>query len=214
MELTAAQRIRADAKGATRRALLAAGLQETIARGGVVPSIEAISARAGFTRGAFYVHFKGRSDFVVEMLGWVVGDIFEAIFRRAGEDQQDLRGIVTRFVDILVKGEWPDVSDIRAAYLSVIAGLRDSPRVRQRHAELMEAAIARLEQAMSEAQRAGVVRGDLDPRKGAEMLLVLGIGLIVWDHVGIPIGPTALRDYVLALLSAPEAGSISGEAPA
>jgi AcrR family transcriptional regulator len=200
MELTAAQRIRAEAKEATRRALLRAGVDETIRHGGVVPSIETICANAGFTRGAFYVHFESRDDFVVQMLEWVVGDIFQTIFANAGEGDADLRAIVGRFTDALVKREWPDVSDIRSAYLSVIAGLRQSRGVQKRHADLMSAAVARLEQAIREGQEAGQVRGDLDAHRVAELLLILGIGLIVWDDVGIPLDATALGDAFLDLV--------------
>lgn len=55
MEMTPAQRIRAEANEATRRAPLESGLLETIEKGGSIPSIESGRARAGHTRGAFCV---------------------------------------------------------------------------------------------------------------------------------------------------------------
>lgn len=213
MEQTAAQRIRAEAKEATRRALLRAGLDETVRHGGVVPSIEAICANAGFTRGAFYVHFESRDNFVVQMLEWVVADIFQTIFANAGQGDPDLRGIIGRFTEALVHREWPDVSDIRSAYLSVLAGLRQSKGVQERHADLMNAAIARLEHAIREGQKSGEVRGTLDPHSIARLLLLLGIGLIVWDDVGIPVDATALGESFLALIaSLPQEGPSSPEA--
>lgn len=202
-EQTPAQRIRADAKEATRHALLASGLSETVQHGGAVPSIEAICARAGYTRGAFYVHFKSRTDFVDQMLEWVVGDIFETLFRGAGQDAPDLQTIVTRFTETLAKHEWPDVTDIRAAYLSVVGALRESEVVGRRHADLMKGAIARLEHATREGQEAGRIREAVDPGKIAQILLLVAIGLIVWDDVGLPLDPKELGEHFLALVEKP-----------
>lgn len=203
---TPAQRIRAEAKEATRRALLEAGLALTMERGGVLPSIEAISARAGFTRGAFYVHFKNRTDFIVQLLDRVTRDIFRVIFQDAADGAADLRGIVTRFTRAMVDKAWPDVADIRSAYLSVIAGLRESDRVRTRHADLMRAAGARLEAAILEGQRAGTVQADMDAAGLARIILLIAIGLIVWDDIGMPLDPVPLGEQFLALLGDPTAG--------
>ena len=61
-------RRRALTKRETRAALLDAGLAEFAAHGLDTPSLDAICARAGFTRGAFYVHFRDREDFVVAVM--------------------------------------------------------------------------------------------------------------------------------------------------
>ncbi|HEX9695394.1 MAG TPA: TetR/AcrR family transcriptional regulator [Actinomycetota bacterium] len=201
--LTPAQRIRAEAKQASKKALLAAGLAETVEHGGVVPNIDSICARAGYTRGAFYVYFKSRGDFVVQLLDWVTGDIFQAIFRDAAENGTDLRGVVTRFTQALAKREWPDVTDIRSAYMSVIAGLRESDAVRQRHANLMTAAEAQIATAIRNEQDAGRVQASRDPDHVARITLLVAIGLIVWDDVGMPIDPVAIGEHLLALIEEP-----------
>ena len=51
------------AKQETREALIQAGMDAFSEEGVDLPSLDAICARAGFTRGAFYVHFKDREDF-------------------------------------------------------------------------------------------------------------------------------------------------------
>src|SRR5262245_37416602 len=45
-------------KQETREALLRAGMEMFAEQGLDAPSLDALCARAGFTRGAFYVHFK------------------------------------------------------------------------------------------------------------------------------------------------------------
>lgn len=198
--LTPAERIRADAKAATRRALLDAGLAECMDRGGFVPSIEAICARAGFTRGAFYVHFKGREEFIVELLERVVGDIFQQVFGTATRQEAGLDTIVSRFTATIISRQWPEGVDIRAAYMGVLSALRELAPVRDRHTELMTAAIARLTTAVLDGQRAGTISKALDARHIAQVVLLVGIGLIVWDGVGIPLEPDALGESFLRLL--------------
>ena len=66
--MSSSARRRALTKRETRAALLDAGLAEFAAHGLDTPSLDAICARAGFTRGAFYVHFKDREDFVVAII--------------------------------------------------------------------------------------------------------------------------------------------------
>ncbi|HKA30465.1 MAG TPA: TetR/AcrR family transcriptional regulator, partial [Candidatus Binatia bacterium] len=67
------------AKQETRDALIAAGLEAFAEHGLDVPSLDAICSRAGFTRGAFYVHFKDRDDFVVAVMEHVLGGFLDAV---------------------------------------------------------------------------------------------------------------------------------------
>lgn len=209
MELTAAQRIRAEAKDATRGALLRAGLAATIESGGVVPSMEAICSGAGFSRGAFYAHFQSRSDFVAQMLEWVVGDFHAAIFNDAGRGSIDLRSVINRFVRVLVEGTWPHVGDIRSAYLIVLAGLRQSDGVRSRHADLMRSAMDRLELLVRLEREIGRVREKAEPRKVAELLCLLSVGSMVWVDAGLPLDAEGLTESLLALLEVNGSGLIA-----
>ena len=63
----------------TREALIAAGIA-AIGSEGLDASLDAICARAGFTRGAFYVHFQDRDD-LLETVMERVGRLFlESLF--------------------------------------------------------------------------------------------------------------------------------------
>src|SRR5215212_2654399 len=59
---------REQAKAETREALIMAALDEFAAHGLEAPSLDAICARAGYTRGAFYVHFKDRGDLLIAVV--------------------------------------------------------------------------------------------------------------------------------------------------
>ena len=59
-------------KQETREALLRAGMELFAEQGLDVPSLDALCARAGFTRGAFYVHFADREEFIVAVMERIV----------------------------------------------------------------------------------------------------------------------------------------------
>ncbi|MBM4360960.1 MAG: TetR family transcriptional regulator, partial [Deltaproteobacteria bacterium] len=52
---------RAEASQETRDALIEAGMAAFASEGLDAPSLDSICERAGYTRGAFYVHFKDRN---------------------------------------------------------------------------------------------------------------------------------------------------------
>ena len=69
-------------KSETRDALIAAGALEFAEKGLDAPSLDAICARAGFTRGAFYVHFRDRDDLLVAIVDRVLSGVQDAIIPR------------------------------------------------------------------------------------------------------------------------------------
>ncbi|MHB8512063.1 MAG: hypothetical protein ACYDCC_07750 [Actinomycetota bacterium] len=133
------------------------------------------------------------------MLQWVIGDIFQALFKEHPDREANLETIVSRFTSALARQDWPDVSDIRSAYLCVVAGLRESSTVRQRHTGLMNAALQRIEDAIRAGQSAGHFLENLDPGKIAQLILLVGLGLIVWDDDSIPLDAQGLGETILEL---------------
>ena len=70
---------REQAKQETREALLQAGIRMFSEQGVDLPSLDAICAEAGFTRGAFYVHFKDRDDFLMAVVDRVLNDFVDRV---------------------------------------------------------------------------------------------------------------------------------------
>jgi len=210
MEPTTAERIRSEARAATRRALLEAGLAELIARGGLeTPTVEAVCSRAGYTRGAFYFYFEDRAQFLAEMLEWVLTDVIGALFARAREapEAEGVRGVVTRFTEALASGDWPDLhGNIRAGYLAIMRGVSTGGGIRDRHTELMSLLIERLEAGITEGQRRGELRPEIDPHQTATAITLVAIGAVLWDGIGIPVDPRTLGASVMGLLELPPSG--------
>ena len=200
-DLTPAQRIREEAKEATRRALLEGGLALTIELDGEIPTIDAVVARAGYTRGAFYFHFTDREDFVAQILEWVLADILSLIFAAATEGAGTVQEVVVRFNDAMARREWPDLhGDIRAGYMAILRELRHSDALRERHAHLMHLVVAQLDQLIRDGQTNGTLRSDLDSRHTATLLVLSAIGSIMWDNVGIDIDNRAVGEVLIRAL--------------
>jgi len=174
---------RDETKEETRRALLEAGRQAFADEGLDLPSLDAICARAGYTRGAFYVHFKDRDDFLVEVMEQGLGEFLNAVLGTE-EEGADLERTVDRFAEAIVQGA------VR------------SPRLKERFGGLLGQAMGRMARAMKRAQGKGQARRGVAPEQVSAMLTATALGLVCMLETGIPFNPQALRKTVLAMLQA------------
>src|SRR5437762_11352292 len=94
---------RRQAMAATREALIDAGMAAFGAEG-LDASLDGICARAGYTRGAFYVHFRDRDDFLVAIMDRVGEEFLAALFAPAEplkSEPPSLTAIVVRFLEAI-----------------------------------------------------------------------------------------------------------------
>jgi TetR/AcrR family transcriptional repressor of nem operon len=196
--------IRQEIKRETREALLRAGLAEFAEKGIDVPSLDAICARAGFTRGAFYVHFADRDAFVVAVMESVIGDFLDAVVAsdRGGDD---LGETVSRFVRALVAGN-PLTGGSGSMHTHRLLDVcTRSPEIRARLLAMLAGAQQRVAQAVTEGQEAGTVRRDLPADTVAATLVALAMGVVQVFELGAPVDVDGLRAAVLGLLAPPVA---------
>jgi AcrR family transcriptional regulator len=190
------------AKRETREALLRAGIAEFAAKGLAEPSLDGICARAGFTRGAFYVHFRDRDDFISAVMERVLGLFLDAVIA-SGDAARDLEETVSRFAGTLGAGVLGD----GFRFHRVLEACARSPEVRARFAGMLEGAVERVAGVASEGQRSGSVRGDVEPQALAGVLVALALGALVALEVGVRIDTAAGRDALLTLLKNPPGDS-------
>jgi len=204
-------RTREAAKRETREALLDAGLAEFAAHGLDVPSLDAICERAGYTRGAFYVHFRDREDFLVGIGERVLGGFVDAVIA-TGDQQHDLERTVARFLRAVA----PAVAEPerRRRGGGPLAGMQvyrlleacaRSPEIRARMVGLVEVALGRVAQVTAAGQAALSVRRDVDARQAATFLVSAAIGVLTAVEIGLPIDFGALHEAVRTLFAAPGA---------
>jgi AcrR family transcriptional regulator len=178
--MTAKPNSRELAKQETRDALIRAGMAAFVEEGVDLPSLDAICARAGFTRGAFYVHFKDRDDFFNAVADQALRDFVRWVLS-TDQAPGDLRGVVERFLSALTQGKkLPDPHKLlmqiaaRGSQRSARDGAADAP-----YGALIRGAIERMAQVSAEGQRAGEIKRDLPPDQLGMLLVASAVGFIV-----------------------------------
>jgi TetR/AcrR family transcriptional repressor of nem operon len=202
-------RTREAAKRETREALLDAGVAEFVEHGLDSPSLDAICARAGYTRGAFYVHFRDREDFLVAVGERVLGSFVDAVI--ATDDQaHDLERTVTRFLCALAPAA--EEPERRRRGGGPLAGMQvhrlleacaRSPEIRGRLVGLVQLALGRVAQVVASGQAARAVRRDVEAQPAATLLVSAAIGVLTAVEMGLPLDFDSLRVAVRTLLAAP-----------
>ncbi|HEY2734997.1 MAG TPA: TetR/AcrR family transcriptional regulator [Polyangiales bacterium] len=165
------------AKQETRDALIRAGIAVFTKEGVDLPSLDAICARAGFTRGAFYVHFKDREAFFAAVVDQVLQDFVNWVIS-TGEAQGGLMGVVERFLSALQRGE-QTFADPHKLLMQIVAraGHKDHQQARPYRA-LIDGAIARLADVTKQGQEQGLIRRDLEPAQLALLLVSSSVGFL------------------------------------
>lgn len=171
------------AKQETRDALIRAGMSLFSEEGVDIPSLDAICARAGFTRGAFYVHFKDREDFLGAVVDQVLQDFVNAVIS-AGDTQGGLRGIIARYLSIAKEGALPFNDRQRLMMQLVARGTQRGGVGEHRYKALIEEAVQRLFTAAKAGQRDGNVKQSLAPYDAAVVLVAAAVGFILLMDAG------------------------------
>jgi AcrR family transcriptional regulator len=205
------RRSRDAAKRETREALLRAGIAEFAEHGLAGPSLDAICARAGYTRGAFYVHFRDRDELVSAIVERVLGAFLDAVIA-TGDEAHDLERTIGRFTAALVaiREGGPDPvlgvalpsPEGRMQLHRVLEACASSATLRSRLASLLGDAAVRVAKAAAEGQATGSVRRDADSEVLGGVLVALALGAISALEIGVPLDLERARDAVLTLLGA------------
>jgi TetR/AcrR family transcriptional repressor of nem operon len=202
MTKTAARAVsRQEAKVATREALIDAGMAAFGAEG-LDASLDGICARAGYTRGAFYVHFRDRDDFLVAIMDRVGEEFLEALFAPAEplkSEPPSLTAIVVRFLEAIRSGGYPLTKKGGVRPHQLLQACARSPVVRARYVALIDASRDHVAQLVARDQRSEV-RSDVEPAEIATLLLAAVIGAQTMLELEVPLDPGALGTAVLKLL--------------
>lgn len=193
---------------ATRERLIAAGMELFGAEGLDGPSLDAICAKAGYTRGAFYVHFEDREDFLVAVMDQVGWAFLQQVFPQ-DRTEEDLSAAVLRFVEAMASGSYPLTKKGGVRPHQLLDACARSKRIRERYVALVAASIERVEGLVARGQGEGLVRKDVRPEDVARLLLASVIGAQSMLELGVELDAPALAWTVLRLLGSaqPEGGA-------
>ncbi len=184
-------------KPETREALIAAGMELFAKHGLDKPSLDDICEHAGFTRGAFYVHFEDRDSFLVAVMDKVGGTIVEELLA-AGSG--GLAEAVQRFIAASASGKYPlmPAGGIRPHQL--LDACARSPVLRERYLQLVRLSASRIADLVREGQKNGMLRADLDPARASMLLMAVVVGLQTMADLGVETDLGPLGADILGLL--------------
>ena len=195
-----APKTRADSMAETRAALLDAAASLFAEQGLDVPSLDAICARAGKTRGAFYVHFVDRDELVAEVMERSAPALLDALLGREDE-AMGIDDVVVRVARALATGDYPLLRAGGIMPHQIVDAAVRSPRVRARYVEVMEQAQRRLEALLSRAISEGRVRPDCDPSGLSSLLLAAMVGTKTLVELRVPLDLPRAAGAAMALMA-------------
>ncbi|MBX3183747.1 MAG: TetR/AcrR family transcriptional regulator [Polyangiaceae bacterium] len=164
-----------ESKAETRRSLLEAGANQFREFGFDRPSLDSICSEAGYTRGAFYVHFGTRENLICA--------VAEAEIERAQrqityctEPQETLETLFERM--------FADADSLLSTSQRLDAAAR-FPELGQLQAESLAVCVRYVSNVLQASARDGSVRADLDFETVAYALLALAQGEMLLREIGI-----------------------------
>ena len=190
---------RADAKAETREALIDAAAALFGKHGLDGPSLDDICARAGYTRGAFYVHFKSREELIVAVVERHSARALDALIGDGANG--DLAAVVRRFAEAVAAGQYPRGGAVKLHHF--LDACARSRLLRERQAVHLDATRARLAAAAAAAQSAGSARSDVAANNVALLLVALVMGVEQLLDLGYAFDVRAGAAALLRLLQRP-----------
>jgi TetR/AcrR family transcriptional regulator, transcriptional repressor for nem operon len=203
----ASERGRDAAKQETRDALVRAATELFSKHGLDAPSLDAICARAGFTRGAFYVHFADREELIVAVMEQATASFLDRILAAHDVDAAeargalDLEGIIAAFTAAVGGGAFTAFGTVPLDRF--LAACARSPALRRRYVKRVERTRERLAEAVRAGQDAGAVRRDVDAAQTAGLLVAVALGAGMLIELRVPFDAADHAAAVTRLLAAP-----------
>ena len=189
-------------KADTRAALIDAGVRVFGAEG-LDASLDAICAAAGFTRGAFYVHFADRDDFLVAVMDRAGREFLDRVLGAPGAPA-DLPATIAAFVASMASGDYPLTRPGGVKPHQLLDACARSPRVAAQYVALVADTLARVERTVKAGQRGRIVRKDVDASSVATVLLAAVVGAQTMLELGLPLAIDRAALTLVTLLAGAE----------
>ena len=184
-------RSRAEAKQATRAALVEAGIEE-IARHGLDVGVETICERAGLTRGAFYFHFPDRDAFLAAVMQHVLGAWVGALTTHAA----GIAGAIDVFF-AAARGRSPLVRGAAGLrFHHVLDACRRSKPIGDAYRSVVMLGRDQLRTNLAREPRAA-----LSPANLADLLVVVALGVTTMYELDLPLDLDRLDASVRRLVN-------------
>jgi AcrR family transcriptional regulator len=183
---------RAERQARTRAALLEAAAELVVERGLAGASAEAISARAGFTRGAFYSNFESKEQLFVELLHERVYGYYRRMAQERIADPEHAPSLRETGEQLASVQEDPRGRWLLRLILELLAEAGRSDRVRELAATFWSGTRGLAAESIRQAAAAAGQRPPDDAQALATALIALDIGLALQHYVDPDAVPLSL----------------------
>ncbi|MGE0322273.1 MAG: TetR/AcrR family transcriptional regulator [Polyangiaceae bacterium] len=163
-------------KAATRAALLKAAGELFSEQGIDVPSLDAICDRAGFTRGAFYVHFTDRDELVRAVCAEYQSNLLQQI-SVYDDSPEALPNLLRRLLG----------AETNVPLHQFLHAVERCPELATSFRETLQEAVDITRDATRFSQAFSTVRGDVDPEALSQVLVALSMGMQAMREAGAPV---------------------------
>jgi len=180
------------AKAETREALITSAMTAFAADGFDNPSLDAICAAAGYTRGAFYVHFQDRDELINAVGQRILGGLLDST-NRFDESPAAMNNLVERLFS-------QTAEDRGLPLYQFLHAAGRSPVLRKQYAETLDQAAEHIRDTTQFAQARAGIRGDVDAAQLTWLLLALTTGLQTLSEVGAPVESARIGQLLTYLL--------------
>lgn len=194
---------RDSAKQVTRSALIQSALRLFHEEGFDGPSLDAICAAAGYTRGAFYVHFKDREDLVAAAMGETLQTLLDRVIDPNPESDASLLRTVFRYIDSTLVPRASRNDEAGPRFHQFLEACHRSPAVRSIFQETIRQAVSRIGSVVQSGQGPEGIRQDVEANGVAAVLVLMAMGSLVAVDVQADMGLEETRDAALRLLQSP-----------
>lgn len=195
--------IREEKKRETRRNIVDAAIRLFVSEGFDAPSLDAICAAAGVTRGAYYVHFKDRDELACAAMEQAITDFMTELFRDASESSDPLH-FADAFLDAIAEGSYlVGGGSTRIRFHHLLAACAKHPPVREQYLGLLSLVAESIREELAKAKVP-------DANVRAETCIVLMMGLLTNVDLGRPLNVKPFKRFIRTVLLEPAREERSG----
>ena len=190
MSMTAPARLtRAESQARTRRALLDAAGEIFAERGFHRASVEAITARAGYTRGAFYSNFASKEELFAELLQSTLYRAYKGMINRQLEGDQPIP-TARESAETLAKVQaHPNGRWMFRLWLELLLEAGRDEKMRELAAEFWRSNRELLAKLIAKRHEQQGRKPPLPPKTLASALIAMDIGLAIQHYVDPEVVP-------------------------
>ncbi|WP_175402039.1 TetR/AcrR family transcriptional regulator [Veronia pacifica] len=198
---------RHEAKKASKEALVRSAIMLFPTKGLNV-SLDELCAHAGYSRGAFYVHFKNREELQMEVVEREVNTWLDNLFGSGIlSNEKELSNLVLKFVADLCDGRYPVSKESGLRPHQLLEMCSRSERIRKAYLKIMQTSMERIQRIIELSQGKGLIRKDLDAGQISSLLLYLSVGVHTMYDLDYPIDFSGNTKTLLRLFN-PQNGAL------